>query len=198
MVEVDAGVKHADGDARAGGHVEGAGGGVDDAMSPLAHRQRFCCGCRGNVAVHLLADVGELAAGEPISGAEAYRRDAEATLPHLEAAGSSVTFLGEGAEPLIRPMDERWDLVVLLRYLDVNTFLGMTSNCDYLPRSAIAPQRSRTRVCSPWCCRPSDAGRSRQGLLRKRHMHEAADLRLADHGRSAGVVATTRLNAAVV
>jgi uncharacterized protein (DUF1330 family) len=74
----------------------------------------------------------ELAPDSPISGAEAYQRYAEHTLPFLEAAGGELVFMGTGGAPLIGPLDERWDRVLLVRYPSVQTFLSFASNADYL------------------------------------------------------------------
>ena len=57
----------------------------------------------------------ELAPKTPISGAAAYRRYLEFTLPHLEKSGGEVTFLAKGGQFLIGPTDERWDAAMLVR-----------------------------------------------------------------------------------
>ena len=44
----------------------------------------------------------KLAPDTPISGAEAYDRYVAHTLPHLNASGGDVLFLGEGG-PFLRP-----------------------------------------------------------------------------------------------
>jgi hypothetical protein len=69
---------------------------------------------------------------EPISGADAYRLYIEHTLPFLREAGGEVLFLGEGAEFLIGPSEERWDLVLLVRHRSRDTFLSFASNEAYL------------------------------------------------------------------
>ena len=74
----------------------------------------------------------DLAPDQPITGAEAYRRYAAHTTPFLEEAGGAVAFLGDGAGPLIGPADERWDLVILVRYPSTEAFLSMTANAGYL------------------------------------------------------------------
>lgn len=74
----------------------------------------------------------ELAPDEPISGAEAYAEYSRHTLPRLAAAGAEVVLLGRGGAPLVGPPDERWDVVVVVRYPDVASFLAMTSAEGYL------------------------------------------------------------------
>ena len=74
----------------------------------------------------------QLAPDTPISGAEAYRRYAAHTAPFLQQAGGEVVFSGAGGAPLIGPQDERWDLVLMVRYPDAQTFLGFTADDGYL------------------------------------------------------------------
>lgn len=81
------------------------------------------------------ADYGrspELAPDEPITGEQAYRRYAAATGPLLQARGGSVVFSGTGGSPLIGPPEERWDVVLLVRYPDVEAFLSFTTDPEYL------------------------------------------------------------------
>jgi uncharacterized protein (DUF1330 family) len=74
----------------------------------------------------------ELAPLEPISGEEAYRRYTEHTMPFLREAGGELLFLGNGGNFLIGPPDEQWDLVMLVRHRDVDTFLAFATNEKYL------------------------------------------------------------------
>lgn len=74
----------------------------------------------------------QLAPESPISGAEAYRRYIEHTLPHLERSGGSLLFLGKGGNFLIGPTDERWDAAMLVRQSSVEAFMAFASNADYL------------------------------------------------------------------
>lgn len=73
-----------------------------------------------------------LAPEQPVSGAEAYRRYEEHTTPFLAAAGGQVLFRGEGGPALIGPLEERWDLVLLVRHPDARTFLSFADNREYL------------------------------------------------------------------
>lgn len=73
-----------------------------------------------------------LAPETPISGAEAYRRYIEHTLPHLERSGGSLLFLGKGGNFLIGPTDERWDAALLVRQSSVEAFMAFASDAEYL------------------------------------------------------------------
>ncbi len=68
----------------------------------------------------------------PISGAEAYAKYIAHTRPFLEEAGGELMFVGQGADYLIGPPDERWDLVVLVRHRSAASFLSFASNESYL------------------------------------------------------------------
>ncbi|MGM7681257.1 DUF1330 domain-containing protein [Cytobacillus sp. Hm23] len=74
----------------------------------------------------------ELESELPISGAEAFNRYIEHTLPFLRESGGEVMFLGDSGEFLIGPEDERWDLVMIIRQNSVQSFLAFSSNQDYL------------------------------------------------------------------
>src|SRR5262245_56075780 len=74
----------------------------------------------------------QLAPAEPISGAAAFRRYVEHTLPHLEQAGGELLFLGKGGHFLIGPSDERWDAVMLVRQRSVGALMAFPSTPDYL------------------------------------------------------------------
>ena len=74
----------------------------------------------------------EIAPETPISGAAAYRRYMELTLPHLEKSGGEVTFLAKGGQFLIGPRDERWDAAMLVRQSSVASFMAFASNSEYM------------------------------------------------------------------
>lgn len=74
----------------------------------------------------------ELAPDDPISGRDAYRRYERSTMPFLRDVGGEVVFVGAGDVPMIGPLDERWDLVLLVRYPSPAAFLSMTGNAGYL------------------------------------------------------------------
>ena len=73
-----------------------------------------------------------LAPREPISGREAYDRYVAHSEPHVEAAGSRMTFFGEGGPYLIGPPEDRWDLVMLVEHRSVDAFFAMAQNDAYL------------------------------------------------------------------
>jgi hypothetical protein len=68
----------------------------------------------------------------PISGAEAFRRYIDHTLPFLRQSGGELMFLGEASAFLVGPAEERWDMVALVRQSSVQSFLAFASNQDYL------------------------------------------------------------------
>ncbi|MEM8903054.1 MAG: DUF1330 domain-containing protein [Actinomycetota bacterium] len=74
----------------------------------------------------------DLAPTEPISGAEAYRRYTDHTLPHLLASGGEVVFEGTGGAFFIGPGDERWDHVLLVRQRSLEDFFAFASDEAYL------------------------------------------------------------------
>lgn len=77
-------------------------------------------------------DHPELAPDEPITGEEAYAAYGAAVSPLLEAAGGEPVFAGTGGPALIGPHDEHWDLVLLVRYPDLEAFGDMTSSPAYV------------------------------------------------------------------
>lgn len=74
----------------------------------------------------------DLASDGPITGREACERHAEHTMPFLTAAGGEVVLVGTGGHDLIGPIDERWDVVMLVRHASVAAFLAMAENQEYL------------------------------------------------------------------
>jgi hypothetical protein len=68
----------------------------------------------------------------PISGAEAFRRYIDHTLPHLEASGGELIFLGSGGPWFIGPADERWDMAMLVKQLSLETFAAWAADEAYL------------------------------------------------------------------
>jgi len=67
-----------------------------------------------------------------ISGRDAYDLYVAHTLPFLTAAGGEVQFMGVGGRYFIGPLEERWDVVMLVRYPDLQAFLGMARDSAYL------------------------------------------------------------------
>ena len=74
----------------------------------------------------------DLAPPTPISGAEAFQRYIDHTLPFLRETGGDILFLGKGGKFLIGPDWERWDMVALIRQQSVDSFLSFASHKGYL------------------------------------------------------------------
>ena len=74
----------------------------------------------------------ELMPSEPISGAEAYQKYIDYTLPFLKESGGDLVFLGKGSKYLIGPQEEQWDLVMLVRQKSLSDFMAFASNQEYL------------------------------------------------------------------
>ena len=74
----------------------------------------------------------ELAPAARISGAEAFDRYIQHTLPFLRESGGYVEFLGVGGPFLIGPEDEKWDMAMLVRQSSVASFLAFASHGAYL------------------------------------------------------------------
>ncbi|OKP91046.1 hypothetical protein A3844_04150 [Paenibacillus helianthi] len=74
----------------------------------------------------------ELTPEVSISGAEAFNRYIEYTLPYLRESGGEIVFLGDGGEFLIGPEEEKWNLVMLIRQSSAQLFLAFSSHQDYL------------------------------------------------------------------
>jgi hypothetical protein len=78
------------------------------------------------------SDSPKLAPESPISGAEAFNLYIVHTLPFLHESGGDLLFLGAGGEFLIDPEHEKWDLVMMVRQSNVQSFLTFATNHDYL------------------------------------------------------------------
>ena len=74
----------------------------------------------------------ELAPASPITGREAYERYIEHTRPFLEATGGSVMLIGEGGNFFVGPIEERWDLALLVRQTSLDSFFSFAGDQDYL------------------------------------------------------------------
>jgi hypothetical protein len=85
--------------------------------------------------LRLIADYSttpELSPSNPISGAEAFQKYIDYTLPYLKETGGDITFLGMGGAFLIGPEAERWDVVMLIRQETAESFLAFASHQAYL------------------------------------------------------------------
>lgn len=78
------------------------------------------------------SDNPELAPSAPISGAEAFQKYIDHTLPFLKKTGGDLLFLGKGGKYLIGPQEEQWDLVMLVRQNSLADFMSFASDNDYL------------------------------------------------------------------
>lgn len=74
----------------------------------------------------------DIAPESPISGRAACDLYIEHTLPYLEKSGGRLDFLAEGGSWLIGPEDERWDLVLMVRQKDMETFFAFEQDPDYM------------------------------------------------------------------
>ena len=74
----------------------------------------------------------ELASDEPISGAEAYQKYIDTTMPFLAESGGELLFLGKSDHYLIGPQAEQWDLVMLVRQNSLADFMAFSANEAYL------------------------------------------------------------------
>ncbi len=74
----------------------------------------------------------ELMPSQPISGAEAYQKYIDHTLPFLKKSGGDLVFMGKGGVYLIGPQKEQWDLVMLIRQKSLSDFMAFASNQEYL------------------------------------------------------------------
>src|SRR5262249_13877320 len=74
----------------------------------------------------------ELAPPAPISGADAFQRYIDHTLPYLQASGGDLLFLGKGGAFFIGPESERWDMAMLVRQQSLEAFLSFAAHGEYL------------------------------------------------------------------
>jgi hypothetical protein len=74
----------------------------------------------------------QLAPEIPITGAAAYFRYIEHTLPYLRESGGELLFLGTAYSFLIGPPHERWDMAMLVRQSSAESFLAFASHEAFL------------------------------------------------------------------
>jgi len=74
----------------------------------------------------------DLAPSTAISGAAAFQKYIDHTLPYLREMGGDLVFLGSGGKFMIGPEAERWDLVMMVRQSSVESFLAFASHEAYL------------------------------------------------------------------
>lgn len=73
-----------------------------------------------------------LAPPAPISGAQAFRRYIDHTLPHLAASGGELKFLGVGGSWFIGSDDECWDMAMMVGPRSLDFFMAFAANQTYL------------------------------------------------------------------
>lgn len=74
----------------------------------------------------------ELAPAAQVSGKEAFQRYIDHTLPFLADSGGELLFLGNGGPFFIGPVQEQWDVVMLVRQSSVDNFIAFASHAGYL------------------------------------------------------------------
>ena len=85
-----------------------------------------------------------------ISGAEAYGRYGEAIASNLEHVGASLLATLRCTDTVIGPLEERWDLAVLVRYPSRAAFLQMAGDPDFTAKHELriaALEDSRLICC---------------------------------------------------
>ena len=114
------------------------------------------------VMLNLLRYAGEAGTGagvDGLSGEEAYRRYGQAFAQLHDRFGGEPVWLGSAGNTIIGPGDERWDIVILVRYPTRRQFVEMLADPEY---QAIAPMRaaalhdSRLIECSQIIPPPED------------------------------------------
>lgn len=73
----------------------------------------------------------DIAPHSPITGKEAFQIYIDQTLPFLEKSGGEVMLLGKSEHFFIGPMEEKWDLVMLVKQQSLESFLSFASNPQY-------------------------------------------------------------------
>src|SRR5262249_43300860 len=103
-------------------------------VSPDAVRELFARAPKGPIVMlnlirlRALAEYAKSDSEPAISGRAAFDRYVADTLPILRESGGDLAFLGTGSRFLIGPSDERWDIVMLVRQRDLQTFLAFVTN----------------------------------------------------------------------
>jgi len=77
------------------------------------------------------SNLPEIAPTETISGKEAYQIYINETLPFLKESGGEIMLLGKCEHFFIGPMEEKWDLVMMIKQSSLESFLAFASNPEY-------------------------------------------------------------------
>lgn len=78
------------------------------------------------------SDDPQLAPAVAISGRAAFELYIEHTIPFLRETGGDLVYLGSGGDYLIGPVEEGWDMAMLVRQRSVEDFLAFASHEAYL------------------------------------------------------------------
>ena len=73
----------------------------------------------------------DIAPKSPITGKEAYQTYINQTLPFLEKSGGEILLLGKSEHFFIGPMEEKWDLVMIIKQKSLDSFLSFASDPQY-------------------------------------------------------------------
>lgn len=74
----------------------------------------------------------ELAPPAPVTGAQAFQKYIDHTLPFLTRSGGELLFLGDGGPFFIGPPDERWDLAMMVRQASLQSFMAFAQDGAYM------------------------------------------------------------------
>ena len=74
----------------------------------------------------------DLAPDSQVSGREAFQKYIDHTLPFLKASGGELSLLGNGGQYFIGPVQEQWDIVMLVKQSSLSSFMAFASNPEYL------------------------------------------------------------------
>ncbi len=78
------------------------------------------------------SDHPQLAPAVAISGRAAFELYIEHTIPFLRETGGDLVYMGRGGDYLIGPVEEGWDMAMLVRQRSVEDFLAFASHEAYL------------------------------------------------------------------
>jgi len=73
----------------------------------------------------------DIAPKTPITGKEAYQIYINQTFPFLEKSGGEIMLLGKSEHFFIGPMEEKWDLVMIIKQKSLDSFLSFASDPQY-------------------------------------------------------------------
>ncbi|MEZ4659747.1 MAG: hypothetical protein R2911_19500 [Caldilineaceae bacterium] len=91
----------------------------------------------------------ELAPATPISGRDALQKYIDHTLPYLQESGGELLLLGNGGPFFIGPVDEQWDIVMLVKQALWKALWRFPRMQSIWPVWAIGRRQFWIRVCCP-------------------------------------------------